>query len=89
VVWSEKDRGLRGTASHKTQVIAGFFGSGALAVLPVHGVAFFHCFKKLAQCAKLATSYKWSDDLHEHATSQRSPHSSALLPLLYARVWQL
>jgi hypothetical protein len=31
------------------QVIAGFFGSGALAVLPVHRAAFFHCFKKLAQ----------------------------------------
>jgi hypothetical protein len=39
------------------QVIAGFFGSGALAALPVHGAAFSPYFKKLAQFAKLATSY--------------------------------
>ena len=56
VVWSEKCRGLRGTAWHKMQVIAGFFGSGARAALPVHGTAFSTYFKKLAQFAKLATS---------------------------------
>jgi hypothetical protein len=39
------------------QVIAGFFGSGALAALPVDGAAFSPYFKKLAQFAKLATSY--------------------------------
>jgi len=39
------------------QVIAGFFGSGALAELPVYGAAFSHYFKKLDQFAKLATSY--------------------------------
>jgi hypothetical protein len=39
------------------QVIAGFFGSGALAELPVHGAAFSHYVKQLAQFAKLATSY--------------------------------
>jgi hypothetical protein len=39
------------------QVIAGFFGSGALAALPGHGAAFFRYFKKLAQFTKLATSY--------------------------------
>jgi hypothetical protein len=38
------------------QVIAGFFDSGALAALPVHTAAFFPCFKKFAQFAKLATS---------------------------------
>jgi hypothetical protein len=38
------------------EVIAGFFGSSAWAELPVHGAAFSHYFKKLAQCAKLATS---------------------------------
>jgi hypothetical protein len=39
------------------QVIAGFFGSGALAALPRHGAAFSRYFKKLARFAKLATSY--------------------------------
>jgi hypothetical protein len=39
------------------QVIAGFFGSGALAALPRHGAAFFRYFKKLARFTKLATSY--------------------------------
>ena len=39
------------------QVIAGFFGSGALAALLGHGAALSHYFKKLAQLAKLATSY--------------------------------
>jgi len=38
------------------QVIAECFGSGALAALPTHEVAFSHYFKKLAQWAKLATS---------------------------------
>jgi hypothetical protein len=32
------------------------FGPGALAELPLHGAAFPHYFKKLAQFAKLATS---------------------------------
>src|SRR5215475_7173347 len=36
VVWSEQCRGLRGTAWHKRQVSAGFFGSGARAALLVH-----------------------------------------------------
>jgi hypothetical protein len=39
------------------QAIAGFFGSGALAALPMHGATFSPYFKKLAQFAKLATSY--------------------------------
>jgi hypothetical protein len=38
------------------QVIAGFFGSGALAALPRNGAAFSRYFKKLARFAKLATS---------------------------------
>jgi len=38
------------------QVIAGFFGSGALAALPGHGAAFFRYFKELARFTKLATS---------------------------------
>jgi hypothetical protein len=38
------------------QAIAGFFGSGALAALPVHGAAFSLYFKRLDQFAKLATS---------------------------------
>jgi hypothetical protein len=57
VGWSEKCRGLRGTAWHKMQVIAGFFGSDALAALPGHGAAFSPYFKQLARFAKLATSY--------------------------------
>jgi hypothetical protein len=39
------------------QVIAGFFGSSALAALAVDGAAFALYFKQLAQFAKLATSY--------------------------------
>jgi hypothetical protein len=35
----------------------GFFRAGTLAALPVHGAAFSHYGKKLAQFAKLATSY--------------------------------
>jgi hypothetical protein len=57
VVWSEKCGGLWGTAWHKMQVIAGFFGSGALAALPGHGAAFFRYFKKLARFTKLATNH--------------------------------
>jgi hypothetical protein len=38
-------------------VIAGFFGSGALAALLGHGADLSHYFKKLARFAKLATSY--------------------------------
>jgi hypothetical protein len=38
------------------QVIAGFFGSGSLAALPVHGAAFSSYFKELARFVKLATS---------------------------------
>jgi hypothetical protein len=38
-------------------VIAGFFGSVALAALLEHGAALPHYFKKLARLAKLATSY--------------------------------
>jgi hypothetical protein len=38
------------------QVIAGFFGAGALAALPGHGAAFSPYFKKLARFAKLASS---------------------------------
>src|SRR5262249_44499212 len=57
VVCSEKCGGLRGIAWHEMQVIAGFFGSGTLAARPGHRAVFFRYFKKLAQCAKLATSY--------------------------------
>src|SRR5438309_11561824 len=49
------------------QVIAGFFSSGARAELPVHGAAFSHYVKKLAQFAKLATSYEDSAALSEDA----------------------
>jgi hypothetical protein len=35
VGWSEQCRGLRGTAWHKRQVSAGFFGPGARAALLV------------------------------------------------------
>src|SRR3989442_1242987 len=56
MVWLEQCRGLRGTVWHKTQVIAGFLGSGSLAALPVHGAAFSLYFKKLAHFTKLATS---------------------------------
>ena len=54
---SEKCIGLRGPAWPKMEEIAGFFGSGSLAALPVHGAAFSYYFKRLARCAKLATSY--------------------------------
>jgi hypothetical protein len=38
------------------QMIAGFFGPGALVALPVRGATFPQYFKMLAQFAKLATS---------------------------------
>ena len=55
--WSEKCIELRGPAWPKMEVIAGFFGSGSLAALPVHRAVFSHYFKRLARYAKLATSY--------------------------------
>src|SRR5262249_7414892 len=54
---SEKCGGLRRTAWHKMEVIAGFFGSGMRAAQFGLGAAFSHYFKKLTRLAKLATSY--------------------------------
>ena len=57
------------------QVIAGFFGSGALAALPGYGAAFFRYFKKLARFTKLATSYL----LLRSKVQRRVVHEGAIL----------